>query len=55
MKKNPESPIIELKGIGKQFEGFHLDRINIDLCKGEVHVLVGENGSGKSTLMKLLS
>jgi len=50
-----ERPLIELKNIRKHFVEFHLDEVDIQLYKGEVHVLIGENGSGKSTLMKLIS
>jgi ribose transport system ATP-binding protein len=48
-------PLIELKNIRKHFVDFHLEEVDIDLYRGEVHVLIGENGSGKSTLMKLIS
>jgi general nucleoside transport system ATP-binding protein len=31
------------------------DRVNLDICKGEILALLGENGSGKTTLMNILS
>ncbi len=50
-----QRPLIELKNIRKHFTDFQLDEVDLQLYKGEVHVLIGENGSGKSTLMKLIS
>lgn len=48
--------LLEMKGITKTFPGVKaLDRVNLQVKKGEIHCLVGENGSGKSTLMKVLS
>lgn len=48
--------ILEMKNISKQFPGVKaLNNVNLNIKKGEVHVLVGENGAGKSTLMKILN
>ncbi len=48
--------ILEMKEIDKTFPGVHaLDRVNLDVKRGEVHALMGENGAGKSTLMKVLT
>jgi len=58
MENLPESNqyIIEMKNIVKRFPGvLALDRVNLQLRAGEVHVLLGENGAGKSTLIKVLS
>lgn len=48
--------ILEMKEITKSFPGvLALDKVNIKVREGTVHVLCGENGAGKSTLMKVLS
>jgi ribose transport system ATP-binding protein len=47
---------LEMAGISKTFPGVKaLDRVDLHLNLGEVHVLAGENGAGKSTLMKILT
>ena len=47
--------VLQAKGITKRFPGVLAnDKVNFDLRKGEIHVLLGENGAGKSTLMNIL-
>ena len=47
--------ILQAKGITKRFPGVLAnDKVDFDLKKGEIHVLLGENGAGKSTLMNIL-
>ena len=48
--------LLELKEISKSFGGVKaLDKVSLNLKKGEIHCLAGENGSGKSTLIKIMS
>lgn len=48
--------VLEMVNISKEFPGVKaLDRVNLQVRKGEIHALCGENGAGKSTLMKVLS
>ncbi len=48
--------LVEMRGIVKDFPGVRaLNGVDLELRRGEVHVLVGENGAGKSTLVKILA
>lgn len=47
--------VIEMRGITKIFPGVVAnEKVDFDLRKGEIHVLLGENGAGKTTLMNVL-
>ena len=51
-----EAPILRVRGLTRTFPGVRaLDRVDLDLRAGEVHVLFGENGAGKSTLIATLA
>ncbi|MBR1131838.1 sugar ABC transporter ATP-binding protein [Bradyrhizobium iriomotense] len=52
----PAEPLLALRGISKRFTGVRaLDRVDLDVHAGELHVLFGENGAGKSTLINVVS
>lgn len=48
--------LLHLKNVTKRFPGvLALDKVNLDVRRGEVHGLVGENGAGKSTIIKAIT
>lgn len=48
--------ILEIKDISKSFGASRvLNKVCLNIRKGEVHALCGENGAGKSTLMNIVS
>jgi branched-chain amino acid transport system permease protein len=49
-------PLLIARGITKTFAGVvALDRVNIDIRRGEILALLGPNGSGKSTFINVVS
>ncbi len=52
----PDVPVIELRDVTKVYEGgsIALDRVSLQVGRGEFVFLVGPTGCGKSTLMRLL-
>ena len=50
-----DDSFLSIRGITKKFPGVTaLKQVDMDIRKGEVHVLLGENGAGKSSLVKVL-
>jgi len=46
--------VLELRGVGKRYEGFALEDISLTLPPGVIMGLIGPNGAGKSTIIKLI-
>lgn len=56
MTENFQNNILTVTGLSKSFPGVRaLNKVQLDIRKGEIHALVGENGAGKSTLIKCLT
>ena len=48
--------VLETRALTKDFRGFRaVDRVDLRVAEGTIHVLVGPNGAGKTTLFNLLS
>jgi ribose transport system ATP-binding protein len=51
-----DNVILKTVNISKEFSGIRvLDRINVEIERGEIFGIIGENGAGKSTFVKILS
>lgn len=44
--------ILEIKNLTKNYDGFKLNNINLELPKGTIMGFIGENGAGKTTTIK---
>ena len=51
-----KGPRLNLHDITKTFGNFTaIDKVDVELLRGEIYAIVGENGAGKSTLMRVLA
>jgi polar amino acid transport system ATP-binding protein len=51
--KSANQPLLSLKGITKQFGALTaVNSVDLDVCPGEIVVIIGPSGSGKSTLLR---
>lgn len=50
-----QETILEVRQLSKSFLGVKaLDKVNLEVRRGEVHSVIGENGAGKSTMMNII-
>ena len=48
--------IVELLGVSKHYSGqVILDKLDLNIEKGDIYGLIGRNGSGKTTLIRLIT
>ena len=53
---HPWKDMIKINGLSKSYQKFKaLDRLNLDIGKGEIFGFIGPNGAGKSTTIKILT
>lgn len=49
-------PLLEIKNVSKRFDGVvAVDKLSLDVKRGEWIAVIGPNGSGKSTLLNLIT
>src|ERR1700681_2318610 len=54
--KIADNPLLSLKGITKRFGALTaIDGVDLDVCPGEIVVIIGPSGSGKSTLLRAIN
>ncbi|WP_128895239.1 ABC transporter ATP-binding protein [Longirhabdus pacifica] len=46
--------VVELKGVTKNFKGFSVENMNLEVKQGYITGFIGENGAGKSTTLKMI-
>lgn len=54
--RDNDLPLLDMQKISISFPGVKaLTDVDFQVCRGEIHALMGQNGAGKSTLIKVLT
>ncbi|MSQ91597.1 MAG: ABC transporter ATP-binding protein [Gammaproteobacteria bacterium] len=53
---SPPSPLVQIREVTKKFGGVTaVDRVSLDILRGELFAILGSSGCGKTTLLRLLA
>jgi putrescine transport system ATP-binding protein len=53
---SPPSPLVQIREVTKKFGGVAaVDRVSLDIMRGELFAILGSSGCGKTTLLRLLA
>ena len=56
MSEPPPQPLVQIHDVSKQFDGVvAVDRVSLDIQRGELFAILGSSGCGKTTLLRMLA
>ena len=56
MNDSPPSPLVQIREVTKKFGGVTaVDRVSLDILRGELFAILGSSGCGKTTLLRMLA
>jgi putrescine transport system ATP-binding protein len=52
----PPTPLVQIREVSKEFNGVTaVDRVSLDILRGELFAILGSSGCGKTTLLRMLA
>ena len=56
MNETPATPLVQIREVSKDFGGVvAVDRVSLDILRGELFAILGSSGCGKTTLLRMLA